>query len=203
MAYALVEVVNGVPTVTSNCDHIPTDLKDLDWREYTTVYDVAIDHAWQQWSAPNFDINQDGSVYAFYFPEDQPIDSLKAYLKSNVESTKNNLFQQGYPHDFGGAVGVKYLQTRNDTDRTNWSGVAQAAKYYIDAGQGAATMNPIRTSDNTMVPLNANDSFALMLSLQSYLGQIYTNAWNLKDAIESATTVNDLKAINLNSGWPV
>ena len=109
----------------------------------------------------------------------------------------------GYLHDFG-TGGAHTLQTRED-DRPNWLAVLVAAQAKIIAGQGTANLPPgIRTLDNTVVPVTANEAQAAMLGMQAHLAAVLARAWALKDAANSATTPEALALVeaDINNGWP-
>ena len=133
------------------------------------------------------------------------LDTLKTSLKNRVDILTNTKIESGFPYNFGGSIGTKTLQTRmtppND-DRPNWLALSNTAQSFIIAGQGDISLGKIRTKDNSNVPVTAQQAQNAMLGMRVYLGTILEYSWTLKDNISSASTFEQLNAININSGWP-
>ena len=147
----------------------------------------------------------------------ESIANRKATMRAAVGAELNRQYAQGFAYDFGvntaanearlpdgttEPAGVRTLQLRTAFDRSQWSAVAQAAQSYIAQGQPNEPMRPLRTLDDARVTVTAGEAFAAMMALQTWAGATLEHSWDLKDAIESASTHADLDVIDIQANWP-
>ena len=125
--------------------------------------------------------------------EDIPLAELKATKKATADAMCEAKMSAGYDHDFGGAYGVKTLQTR-ESDQPYWLALATTAMLIPQEASAGA----IRTEDNVNVPVTAAQALAAMMGMQAYLSEILGSLWTIKDAIAAATTEAELNAIDLS-----
>lgn len=128
--------------------------------------------------------------------------AVKDRKKKAVNAIRDAKLSEGYTHDFGGSVGVKTLETRTETDRTNWLGAGQIYLAQISAGNGAVEGAKIRSSDNTNITLSFDDAYAVILAMGQHTGAILNRSWVLKDAIDAASDHAAVTAIDITTGWP-
>lgn len=132
----------------------------------------------------------------------QGVDARKAYLRQEVNHLRDEKLEAGMPFDFEGDIGPKVMQTATERDRTNYLGSAQEYALQVQMGNGAEMGASIRTSDNTVVSMSFNDGLALMRLIGIHMGLITRHSWTLKDALDAATTQEELDAIDITTGWP-
>lgn len=132
----------------------------------------------------------------------RPIAERKAAKKAAVAALIETKLAAGYPHDFGGAIGVKVLQTRDLRDQTNWL-VSQASYSAAVAGGAGAVMGAnFRTEDNININMSYADGLNVLLAMAAWGAAHYARSWALKDAIAAAVDDAALDAIDIDSGWP-
>lgn len=129
--------------------------------------------------------------------EDIPLADLKAVKKAQADALCDAKMSAGYDHDFGGAYGVKRLQTR-ESDRPYWLALAQVSAVMVMAGQGASSAGAIRAEDNVNVPVTAQQALDAMLAMQAHLGVILAALWPIKDTIIAATDAAEVAAVDLS-----
>lgn len=126
----------------------------------------------------------------------------KASKRAAVSALLDTKLAAGYPHDFGGEIGTKVLQTRDIHDRTNWL-VSQASYGAAVAGGAGAIMGAnFRTEDNVNVELSYADGLNVLLAMAAWGAAHYAWSWALKDAIAATEDEAALEAIDIDSGWP-
>ena len=144
----------------------------------------------------------DGDAYAAAVEVMRPYAGQQAGKRSAVTALLDTKLAAGYPHDFGGEIGVKVLQTRDIHDRTNWL-VSQASYGAAVAGGAGAVMGAaFRTEDNVNITLSYADGLNVLLAMAAWAAAHYARSWELKDAIADAADEAALDAIDITSGWP-
>ena len=181
------EIARKLPNVLFGANVDVEELAALGFREViaedhaegdvaTEVTPVEIDGVYkQQWEVRSFTEEE----------LDTKLNVRKAELREQVAALSDSALVSGVPYDFGGAYGIKSIQLR-DGDRANLGGMRQIAKDHPEIPQR------FRTFENVIVPLDADGVLSMTLAaLYAYNG-ILDKAWQLKDAIETATTEAEL-----------
>lgn len=167
------------------------------------LYDIVTDEVPEGKVATAWTLTDvDGAPHWTPTTEDIPLETMKVRRATDVTARRDQIIAGGVTIDFGGEVGPKVLQTATEYDRSNWLTILAAAQAFAAMGQGEEPMNPIRTLDNTMVPVTVNEAITHMLTMQSKLGQVWLHAATLKDAIAAAEDQAELDAIDIETGWP-
>lgn len=113
--------------------------------------------------------------------------------------TASALFQDGTT----GPAGVQNIQTRDDTDRTNWLILESIVNDMLSAGQGAVNIpSPIRTASNAQVTVTATDAKTFCNALKNNGASKLGHSWALKNQVMQAATVAAAQAIDITAGWP-
>jgi len=123
-------------------------------------------------------------------------------LNTAVEARRDAAIRAGYTRDFGGAIGVRTLQTRDVDDTANWLTSQAAYSALVAAGQGAIVGANFRAADNTTFTLSYADGLNVLLAMAAHGAAIYANSWALKDRIAAAVDQAALAAIDVTQGWP-
>lgn len=92
------------------------------------------------------------------------------------------------------------LINMDDGTRATISSYAQTAALANQAGLPFSIT--WRLLDNTYVELDASAMIRLSLEVTSHVSACHAYSFQLKDKIEAATTVAELEAIDINTGWP-
>lgn len=72
----------------------------------------------------------------------------------------------------------------------------------IQALIGGATDVDLPDANGNLVNLTMADANALMVILQNYINDLINNRYTLENQVKSATTLAQLQAIDVTSGWP-
>lgn len=131
--------------------------------------------------------------------EDLPLDLAKGQAKAQVESRRDALLRAGESVTFPDGTGT--VQTRDERDLINIMGVIVGGIALVVQGDDNGTVG-LRDATNTDHAMTGVQ--ALQVGMQALLGQtvIYQASWDHKAAIEAVDTLDDLKALDLESGWP-
>lgn len=87
----------------------------------------------------------------------------------------------GFTYDFGGGIGVRTLDCRNDHDEKNWLGGLALCQTLIGAGQGAAPVG-VRDAANQNFETTAAGLAAALTAMLLWRKSYLDAAWALKDA---------------------
>lgn len=109
----------------------------------------------------------------------------------------------GFPVTFSG--NAETLQVGTDTDRSNWL-IFKGALDDALAGGLVSTFDtvpiPIRCTSNNLYTVTFAEAVQMIADMRTWGFAAQVNCWRLKDAIEAATTGEDLNAVDLTEGWP-
>lgn len=142
-----------------------------------------------------------GSLVREFIEEVQPnIDRLRATLKARVEKLRDDKLTGGFTVLYGPMQG-KVLQTKTIEDRTNWLTSASAYSTVVALGEGSNLGATFRTEDNATFTLSFSDGLNILMAMAAWGSAVMKNSWVLKDAINEASTVQELLAINVDSNW--
>lgn len=131
-----------------------------------------------------------------------PLADLKAARRSAVSALLDAKLAAGYPHNFGGEIGTKVLQTRDIEDRTNWLTSQAAYSAAVAGGAGAVMGANFRSEDNVNITLSYQDGLDVLLAMAAWGAAHYARSWALKDEIAAAEDEAALAGIDIESGWP-
>jgi hypothetical protein len=140
-----------------------------------------------------------------YTPPDPTLEDLRATKIEAINAKLATILTGGYtvPESVNANLSGKTLQTRDDTDRTNWLTLARNADNAVIAGQGNATSSiAIRTSDNSNVTLTWQEIADVMTAMAAWGASAMDNSWTLKDAVRAAEDKTALDAVDIEAGWP-
>jgi hypothetical protein len=129
-----------------------------------------------------------------------PLDVLKARKKGEVDLHLYELFQGGFTPSSGPLTG-HVLQTRDDTDRTNWLTSQAAYRAAIDQGAGAVSGASFRTADNLTITCTYQEGFDALMAMADWGKTIMGKSWTLKDQITAITSSADVEAYDVNAQW--
>jgi hypothetical protein len=93
------------------------------------------------------------------------------------------------------------LQTRDNTDRTNWLTSQAAYSAQVAAGNGAVLGAKFRTAENDTVACSFSDGLNALLMMAAWGAALFGKSWTVKDRINALTTVADVLAYDVASGW--
>jgi hypothetical protein len=128
------------------------------------------------------------------------LDLLRTLKSREVDAKLAQLLAAGFTPSDGPCAG-KTLQTRDDTDRTNWLTAKDKWRDKREAGQGADDGAVIRTADNENVECTYDEGFATLQAMSDWGFALMGRSWALKDAIAIADA-DELETIDITAGWP-
>jgi hypothetical protein len=119
----------------------------------------------------------------------KPLEAVKAELRAKVNEKRNQIEIAGFP----------YMGKIFDSDPRSF--------YRITTANDAAMKDPSfsiewTVADNTKLAMNAEQMLGVMPALAGFGQLIFNKSVELKEAIEAATTIEELQAIDINAGWP-
>jgi hypothetical protein len=132
-------------------------------------------------------------------------EELKAAKVEAINAKLATILTGGYtvPESVNSSLSGKTLQTRDDTDRTNWLTLARNADNAVIAQEGGTTASiAIRTSDNSNVSLTWREIADVMTAMAAWGASALANSWALKDAVNAAEDQTALDAVDIEAGWP-
>lgn len=124
----------------------------------------------------------------------------KAIKIQAVKDAGEAIMQVGFPFDTP-EHGRQHLQTRNDTDRTNWLTSQAAYQAQVAFGNGDVLGATFRTSENNTITRTFNEGYQLILQMAAWGANLYAVSWAKQDAIRLCTTDAELDAISVENGW--
>jgi hypothetical protein len=120
---------------------------------------------------------------------------------ARVDEICAEVLSSGYTPKTGPLAG-QTLQTRDNTDRTNWLTSQAAYLSAVMTGAGAAMGANFRTQDNKTITMSYADGLGNLLGMAAWGAAVMGRSWTLKDALRAATSVDAIDAIDIESGWP-
>ena len=128
---------------------------------------------------------------------DTELDRRKARARAEVDRARDRHLFTNIPYTFPGDTEPDAIQLRDERDRQNIQDNA------IDAINKApeATMYFMPLSNN-LKTITAADMIAMGQFLKARGDAIYNAAWTKKGEVMAAATLEALRAIDLNAGWP-
>lgn len=107
----------------------------------------------------------------------------------------------GFPVTLGG--NAETLQVARDVDRTNWLVLQSRALRQIAAGNGDTPQTTfVQTTANRRYFMSYAEQLDLLDAMEAWSLAAWQN-WNaLKDAARAAASDDELRAIDVNAGYP-
>lgn len=140
----------------------------------------------------------DGEAFSHPVP---PLSARKEALVAEVEARRDSLIRGGFTYDFG-APGPRTLQTRDNDDKINWLTSQAAYSAAVAMGQGAIEGAEFRDAANGRFTVTYSAGLAALLAMAAWGSAVYQRSWDLKDAIDAASSHDDLDDIDIEAGWP-
>jgi hypothetical protein len=120
------------------------------------------------------------------------LSQLREQKIADFERRRIQLERAGCPFVFGEVGDI--IQTRDERDFININGVVTNAILFKAAG----VTDPVilfRAQSDTNYQLTPDQAIALGIAVASRSTQLYARKWELKDAIDSADSIDDINAI--------
>lgn len=134
--------------------------------------------------------------------DDGTFEEYKVQMKQAVMSLLQEKFQEGFSPSTGPLAGHT-LQCRDTEDRTNWLTSQTSYMAAIQMGYGAVPGASFRTMGNETVTVTFQEGLEVLTSGMAVWGKnLMGHSWTLKDAIEEATSIEELNAIDITADWP-
>jgi len=118
----------------------------------------------------------------------QTLAEYKLYVSSKVNQTLDTLFWSDHPYN-GTSV-----QFRNSEDRSNLTNLRQ----FADAGAPVQLI----LADNSIATIQPSDFIMLTNTIMSSRSALRIYARQLKNAVLAASTIEELNAVDIETGWP-
>lgn len=128
------------------------------------------------------------------------LDDAKAMKRGEVEGYLYLQFLGGFTPASGPLSGHT-LQTRDNTDRTNWLTSQAAYSAQVSAGNGAVVGASFRTAENDTITCSYSDGLNTLLMMAAWGSGLFGKSWKVKDQIDALTEVADVLAYDVVSGW--
>jgi hypothetical protein len=150
--------------------------------------------------AENIDLPDDSEAELVDGAWTVPLDILKRRKCDEVNAYLAGQFLGGFTPSSGPLTGHT-LQTRDNTDRTNWLTSQDAYSAQIAAGNGTVVGASFRTADNETISCSFQEGLDTLLAMAAWGSQLYAKSWALKDAINALTTAGDVIAYDVPAEW--
>ena len=132
-------------------------------------------------------VNSDGTV------TQKPMSSCRDVIKTQLASTRWSYESQGIIYN-------NAIYATDEQSRVNYIGAllqAQGNPSYTVVWKAKT-----ESGDSVFVELNANALSHITASGIDYISKCFTNEETIRIQIDASTTLNELLAINLDTGWP-
>lgn len=119
-----------------------------------------------------------------------------------VNARYTEFLTAGFPVMFDGQA--ETLQCRIPLDRTNWLYLEGKCRQAFAAGLGDEPIPEpgLRCTSNRFYRPTYAETLVILDDLGAWAAQAQANWWRLKDAVQAATTRDELNSIDLEEGWP-
>jgi len=137
---------------------------------------------------------QDTTVTKVYNIFNKPFEEIKSQYSS-------------FPHDRRieyETAGIKFIDSNSNELRiqTTRESQSQLMASYQAAKDGLRAENSLWKTMDGFVAISNADMIRLAQEVLAHVQACFDNEKVLQELVDAATTYNDLKAINFNSGWP-
>jgi hypothetical protein len=127
------------------------------------------------------------------------LDTAKTTKRQAVTNERNRRIVQGLVYTFpDGVTGTIQLRP---TDVGNVNGVATKGNALLQKGD-TTTTQPFRDKENATHTLTPQQAVDMGIAVSDRVEAIYQASWDHKDAIAALTTVADVDAYDISTGWP-
>lgn len=120
------------------------------------------------------------------------LEKFRAEKLREIESAQFAALQGGVPFNFGGTPDI--VQTSSERDLINISGITMRG-LLLRADGVTAPVIEFRALSNTSYMITGQQAIDLGATVAQHNEQIYSKAWQLKDAINAAQSISELEAI--------
>lgn len=127
------------------------------------------------------------------------LQDFKDVKLKEISEKLNSVLNTGYLVNSGSMSG-KYLQTREE-DKANWLVSQNMYKQAVNAGYGSVENAFFRTSDNMTFTISFQEGLDTLNAMAEWGSAVMRNSWTLKDLVNVATTIIEVEAIDVESGW--
>jgi len=211
MAWALVEngvikaTYNNPKPITINGIQHPRNIFTVwskDQKKALGIYDIEVvqgeklDYTTQSESI-TYDSQNDKVVKTISW-NDQPVESVKSALKTKVENKRDAVIKSGVMVNIANTS--VYLQTSKDPDLQNIIAVGSSGTALVATGANTALF--FRDANNVTHSLTPTEAVTMALTAQSKISGVWSYSWGLKENVEAAVSIDDLRAIDVEAGWP-
>ena len=118
------------------------------------------------------------------------LQQVKERRSQDMDNARDEAFKAGMPYAF--SDGEDVVQT-SPQDQVNLIGLANKAQRQISDGD--TTPIPFRALSNVTRMLTPAETDAMALAALEYIEGVYGRTWQAKDAVEAATTIEEVNAI--------
>lgn len=135
----------------------------------------------------------------------QALASAKESKKAEVDDQYQARMGAGFPWNFGtdDAPDMQTLQTATPNDMTNWLTLKDGCRDAVAAGAGDMPVQPpLRCTSNAQFSPTINQVLVILAAMRAWGGTLLGTSWALKNAVDAATTNQEVSAIDAASGWP-
>lgn len=119
--------------------------------------------------------------------------SEKARMRASVNTRRDLLEEQSFPY-----MGKRFDSDTRSVLRINVAASTAAAA----AAAGAPFSIEWTTADNSVLALDAQQMIGVPVALAQYGNALHQHGRTLKAQIDAAQTIAELRAINIQDGWP-
>lgn len=120
------------------------------------------------------------------------LEKRRAEKLQEIEAAQFAELQGGVPFNFGSAPDI--VQTSSERDLINISGITMRG-LLLRADAVTDAVIEFRALSNTSYMITGQQAIDLGATVAQHTEQIYSKAWQLKDAINAAQSINELEAI--------
>lgn len=132
------------------------------------------------------------------------VQAFQADKQRKIADKYAEVISVGMPHNFGTTEAPLWetLQCRNELDRTNWLGLKDMCRDAIALGAGDTLIpSALRCTSNRMYQITFSAAKQLMTDIMMWAAWHQAVSWELKDAVDAATSVAQVNAVD-ETAWP-
>jgi len=195
MRYAYVE--NGAVVWERDYDAIDPDAAERKNILPVTVEDAPVDPLTQILSVP-VDSIENGAVVRRRTAVERPLDEARARKRTEINRRRDARIRPGLDYAFPDGSGLVSLEAQ---DQRNIDGLFGQATYLDRQGETGAVIR-FRDDDDATHMLTPQQFIVFAQTVLARVEAIYAASWAMKDALNAAATTADVRAVDIDSGWP-